>query len=156
MGLVVVAAVVVGMAAGTVRRNAGHEVAQTRPTARTPVAADQIDRWITAADEVDAVHDYTPRDRAALRILIQGESSGRVDPPPNPVPNRCGTPRGLTQLCPGTYLRWRPAGCGPADILVPACNIAACVRWAIYRWDSVEATPGVREVEAGGDYHSGY
>lgn len=122
----------------------------------SPRAGDQIDRWITAADLVDTRRDYSARDRAALRILIVGESSGRVDPPPNPVPNKCGVPRGLTQLCPSTYREHAPPGCGPADILVPACNIAAAVDWAIYRWDSVEATPGVREVLAGGDYHTGY
>lgn len=130
------------------------------PNTEQPASPAQIDRWITAAG-VLLHRPYNPDERAIVHVAINQESGGKVHAINCWDRNWAeGHPSmGPMQAIDTTYAAHAPAGCrhlGPAGVYDPPCNIAACTHYAIGRYGSLSAIPGIREWQAGHDYHSGY
>lgn len=130
------------------------------PNTEQPASPTQIDRWITEAGQL--LHrPYSPDERRITHVAIDAESGRRVHAINCWDRNWAeGHPSmGLMQAIDTTYAAHAPAGCrkrGPAGVYYPPCNIAACTDYAIGRYGSLAAIPGIREAAAGGDYTSGY
>ena len=110
--------------------------------------------WIAQAREILLQHGYRPEqmDPDAIATIIKHESSGNPSAVNNWDANAArGTPSmGLMQTIEPTFERFHLPG--HDKILDPVDNIIAGVRYAVARYGSVSAVPGVRSLASGGDY----
>ena len=128
------------------------------PNDEPPASRAQLDVWITRAGQL--LHrPYSPDERRTVLVVIDGESGGRVHA------INCWDSNydehhptmGLMQDRDDTYLAHAPKGCRLLILIYDGpCNIASSTDYAIGRYGSLAAIPGVGEVAAGGDYHTGY
>ncbi|WP_157117782.1 transglycosylase SLT domain-containing protein, partial [Nocardia vaccinii] len=113
-----------------------------------------VGQWIQQAMQVlqQMGYDTSKIDPQAIAIIIHYESGGN----PNSVNNTdsnaaAGHPsQGLMQLIQPTFDTWSAPG--HKNILDPVDNIVAGVRYAINRYGSVDAVPGVVAVRNGRPY----
>lgn len=123
-----------------------------------PASRAQLNTWITRAGQL--LHrPYSASERRIVLIVIDGESGGKVHAINCWDRNyTAGHPSmGLIQAIDTTYMAHAPKGCRALVLIYdPPCNIAAGTDYALGRYRSLAAIPGVGEVEAGGSYHSGY
>jgi hypothetical protein len=127
----------------------------TGPCGSTPGAGDAVTRWAPVARCVLGMLGQPQSDSLvdAVFIIIRHESRGN----PNAINNwdinaRRGTPsQGLMQVIPPTFRANRSPSLS-ANILDPAANIYAGLRYGIRRYGSIANIPGVRSVRAGGRY----
>lgn len=128
------------------------------PNNEPPATRAQLDVWITRAGQL--LHrPYSAAERRIVLVVIGGESQGRVHAINCWDSNwREGHPSmGLIQAIDTTYMAHAPAGCRRLALIYdPPCNIAAGTHYALGRYGSLANIPGVGEVQAGGDYQSGY
>lgn len=119
-----------------------------------PAPAGSVGQWIAQAGQVLAANGMplTARDTADLVIIIQGESGGNPQAINLTDSNAvAGHPsKGLMQCIDSTFAAH--ALPGHTDIWNPVDSIIAGVRYAIGRYGSLDAVPGVRAVHAGGRY----
>jgi hypothetical protein len=128
------------------------------PDTEAPASQSQLNAWITQASRL--LHrPYTAGERRIVLVVIDGESEGRVHAincwDRNAVENH--PTMGLMQDRDDTFMAHAPKPCRRLALIYDGpCNIAASTVYAIGRYGSLEAIPGVGEVAAGGDYHTGY
>lgn len=139
-----------GAGAGT----AGYGPSGPPPPGGGPAPTGQVKAWIEQAIEILTAQGYpagkmNPND---IWMIIQHESGGN----PHAINNwdsnaAAGTPsKGLMQTIDPTFNRW--ALPGHKDIWNPVDNIIAGVRYAIERYGSVSAVPGVVGMKTGTGY----
>jgi hypothetical protein len=124
-----------------------------------PASRAQLDAWITRAGQF--LHrPYSPGERRIVLVVIDGESFGGQVHAINCWDRnwKAGHPSmGLIQAIDTTYMAHAPTGCRRLVLIYDGpCNIAAGTHYAIGRYGSLAAIPGVGEVQAGGDYSTGY
>lgn len=124
------------------------------PVPPGPAASGDVSVWIAQAEQVLAANGWTAtaRDTADLVLIIQGESGGNPRAinlnDSNAV---AGHPsKGLMQCIDSTFAAHALPGHG--DIYNPVDSIIAGVRYALGRYGSLDAVPGVASVHAGGSY----
>jgi hypothetical protein len=118
-------------------------------------SADKVRRWLPVVRCVLGMLGQPQSDTLidATFIVIKYESNGN----PNAINNwdrnaRRGTPsQGLMQVIPPTFAGNRSPLLSP-NILDPAANIYAGLRWGIRKYGGILNIPGVRSVRAGGRY----
>jgi hypothetical protein len=129
------------------------------PNDEQPASPAQLDAWITRAGQL--LHrPYSPDERRIVLVVIDGEAFGGKVHSINCWDRNWseGHPSmGLMQTIDTTYMAHAPKGCRRLDLVYDGpCNIAAGTHYAIGRYGSLAAIPGVGEVQAGGDYSTGY
>ncbi|RMI29538.1 transglycosylase SLT domain-containing protein [Nocardia stercoris] len=114
----------------------------------------QVGQWIGSALNILAANGYDPRqlDPAAVATIIAHESAGN----PNAINNwdsnaAAGHPsKGLMQTIDSTFNAY--ALPGHQNIWDPVDNIIAGVRYAIHRYGSLDAVPGIAHLHSGQGY----
>lgn len=129
------------------------------PNTEAPASAAQLNAWITQAGRL--LHrPYSADERRIVLVVIDGESEGRVHAIncwDSNYTDRHTPSMGLIQAIGPTYMAHAPKGCRLLVLIYNGpCNIAAGTHYAISRYGSLKAIPGVGEVAAGGDYRTGY
>ena len=133
---------------------AGYGPSGPPPAGGGPAPTGQVKRWIEEAIEILQAAGYptAKMNTADIWMIIKYESGGN----PNAI-NRwdsnaaAGHPsKGLMQTIDPTFSRW--ALPGHTDIWNPVDNIIAGVRYAIGRYGSVSAVPGVVGMKDGTGY----
>lgn len=128
------------------------------PNIEAPATEAQLRVWIRQAG-VLLHRPYSAREVGIVLVVIDGESEGRIHA------INCWDRNfeehhpsmGLIQAIDTTYMAHAPKGCRLLVLIYnPPCNIAAGTDYAIDRYGALANIPGVGEVEAGGDYQSGY
>lgn len=128
------------------------------PNVEQPASRAQLNSWITQAGRL--LHrPYSADERRIVLVVIDGESEGRVHAincwDRNAAENH--PTMGLMQDRDDTFMAHAPKPCRRLVLIYDgACNIAASTHYAISRYGSLAAIPGVGEVAAGGDYQTGY
>jgi uncharacterized protein YukE len=125
-------------------------------SAGPPVAAPSGDvaQWIKQAEDL-LIKSGVPADKisaADINMIIQHESGGNPHAQNNWDSNAAaGHPsKGLMQTIDSTFNSYALAG--HTDIWNPVDNIVAGVRYALSRYGSLDAVPGIAAVHSGGSY----
>lgn len=143
-------ALVLASGAGVTAAVAGGEPG----TPAGPAPSGDVSVWIAQAEQVLAATGWTAtaRDTADLVLIIQGESGGNPRAINLTDSNAAaGHPsKGLMQCIDSTFAAHALPGHG--DIYNPVDSIIAGVRYALGRYGSLDAVPGVASVHAGGSY----
>lgn len=119
-----------------------------------PAPTGQIKDWIEQALQIlkGQGYDMSKMNASDIWMIIRHESGGN----PHAINNwdsnaAAGTPsKGLMQTIDPTFSRWALAG--HKDIWNPVDNIIAGVRYAVERYGSVSAVPGVVGMKTGSGY----
>ncbi|MFF4773034.1 WXG100 family type VII secretion target [Microtetraspora fusca] len=126
------------------------------PPGGGPAAPAEVRAWIEEAVSILKAHGY-PASKMNIDdiwMIIQHESGGNpriVNTDPSDINTIRGTPsKGLMQTIDPTFNAWSLPG--HKDIYNPVDNIIAGVRYAIARYGSVSAVPGVVGVKTGAGY----
>ena len=130
----------------------GGGVAGGGPPAAPP--SGDVAQWIKQAEQL-LIRSGVPADKISaddINLIIQHESGGNPHAQNNWDSNAAaGHPsKGLMQTIDSTFDSY--ALPGHTDIWNPVDNIVAGVRYALSRYGSLDAVPGIAAVHSGGSY----